>query len=58
MPTDVYVGETCGYTKLTDKDVLEIRVDNTTSYSRLVERYGVTKPYIYAIKTWLIWTHI
>lgn len=27
LPTDVYVGESCVYTKLTYKDVLEIRAD-------------------------------
>lgn len=58
LPTDVYVGETCGYTKLTYKDVLEIRADNTTPYRILGERYGITKPHIYAIKKRIIWKHI
>lgn len=51
-------GEKNGRTKLTNKDVLEIRIIKNISLSKMAEKYGVSKATISRIKSKKSWKHI
>ena len=50
-------GESCGRSKLTEQDVLQIRASNET-HEVLASRFNVSLSNIYAIKSRATWKHI
>ncbi len=52
------IGEKHGRSKLTEQEVEEIFLNNKLSYTKLAERYNISRIQIYKIKNRITWKHI